>query len=84
MNYSLFITRSAQKEFTKIDKEAALKIKHDIENLSLNPRPAGCIKLKDRSGWRIRSGSYRVIYEIFDNENRVNILHVGHRKDVYR
>jgi mRNA interferase RelE/StbE len=81
---SIIITRSAQKEFVGIDREFALKIKNDIEKLSSEPRPMGCIKLKKREGWRIRSGDYRVIYEINDDLRSINILHVGHRKDVYK
>lgn len=41
-------------------------------------------KLTAREGWRIRVGDYRVIYEIVDREHRVTILHVGHRRDLYR
>ena len=41
-------------------------------------------KLAGREGWRIRVGNYRVIYEIDDSARQVTILHVGHRKDVYR
>jgi len=40
--------------------------------------------LTGRIGWRLRAGRYRVIYEIDDDENRVVVLHVGHRKDIYR
>jgi mRNA-degrading endonuclease RelE of RelBE toxin-antitoxin system len=37
-----------------------------------NPRPPGCIKLRNREGGRIRIGDYRVIYEISD-ENLIVI-----------
>ncbi|MFP5349235.1 MAG: type II toxin-antitoxin system RelE family toxin [Gammaproteobacteria bacterium] len=35
-------------------------------------------------GWRVRCGDYRIIYEINDTDRTVMILHVGHRRDVYR
>ena len=44
----------------------------------------GCRKLSGREGWRIRVGSYRVVYEIDDELQVVTVLHVGHRRDVYR
>ncbi len=37
-----------------------------------------------REGWRIRVGNYRVIYEIDDQAMTVTVLHVGHRRDIYR
>ncbi len=84
MSYQLFITRTAQKEISLIPKEFALNIKEHILKLKNEPRPSGCKKLKDRDGWRIRYSNYRIIYEIDDNSKIIKILHVGHRKDVYR
>jgi mRNA interferase RelE/StbE len=49
-----------------------------------NPRPANCRKLTGRDGWRIRIGDYRVIYEINDAALSLTVLHVGHRREVYR
>ncbi|WP_460694625.1 type II toxin-antitoxin system RelE family toxin [Mucilaginibacter puniceus] len=51
--------------------------------LSSDPRPNGYRKLKGRDGYRIRVGNYRVIYEIFDNILTVDIITLGHRKDIY-
>ena len=34
--------------------------------------------------WRIRSGDYRIIYSIIDNELLVTVVRVGNRRDVYR
>lgn len=51
---------------------------------SKQPRPVGCKRLIGREGWRIRVGSFRIIYEIDDTAKSVIILHIGHRKDVYR
>jgi len=44
----------------------------------------GCRKLVGREGWRIRVGNYRVIYEIDEIRHILTILHVGHRRDIYR
>jgi mRNA interferase RelE/StbE len=55
-----------------------------IRALAENPRPAGCRKLAGREGWRIRAGNYRVVYQIEGDRKAVTILHVGHRRDVYR
>jgi len=42
------------------------------------------LKLTAREGWRIRVGDYRVVYEIADQQRTVTVLHVGHRREVYR
>ena len=54
-----------------------------IAGLEENPRPAGYIKLKGRDAYRIRTGNYRIIYDIFDSELIVDIITLGHRKDIY-
>ena len=53
------------------------------ENLAENPRPKGYKKLKGRTGYRIRVGNYRIIYEIFDDILLIDVIDLGHRKDIY-
>jgi mRNA interferase RelE/StbE len=55
-----------------------------LEELAGDPRPPGIKKLKGREGWRLRIGDYRVIYEIDDTQKIIIVLHVGHRRDIYR
>ena len=84
MSYSIGILRRAQKELAQLPKQEYERIKAAIKNLSQDPRPAGCKKLSGREGWRIRVGDYRVIYEIDDPQQKLTILHIGHRRDVYK
>jgi mRNA interferase RelE/StbE len=51
--------------------------------LANDPRPAGCKKLKGRDGYRIRVGDYRIIYQIIDHVLVVEVVALGHRKDIY-
>ncbi len=83
MEYDVFILRRAQKELANLPKPNYERSRDAIAALSSNPRPTGCKKLSGREGWRIRSGDYRIIYEIDDRQKRITILHVGHRRDVY-
>ena len=84
MSYSLFILRRAQKELASLPAESYQRVKQAIQELSEDARPTGSRKLTGREGWRIRVGDYRVIYEIDDGSSSVTILHIGHRRDVYR
>jgi mRNA interferase RelE/StbE len=34
--------------------------------------------------WRVRTGDYRIVYEINDGELLVLVLAVGHRRDIYQ
>ncbi|WP_420902516.1 type II toxin-antitoxin system RelE family toxin [Pseudoflavitalea rhizosphaerae] len=54
-----------------------------ILDLANNPRPHGYKKLKGRDGYRIRVGDYRVLYNIFDNILTVDVVNLGHRKEIY-
>ena len=84
MSYTVFILRRGQKELSDLPDQSFERVSGAILNLSEDPRPAGCKRLTGREGWRIRVGDYRVIYEIDEESSAVTILHVGHRRDVYR
>lgn len=84
MSYQLAILRRAVKELAQLPEKDRLRIEADIESLATNPRPHGVKKLTGREGYRIRSGDYRVVYEITDRQRTVTVLHVGNRKDIYR
>ena len=83
MIYSLNFSKHAVKELAKINEPYYSNIKQSITNLTQNPRPQGYKKLKGRSGYRIRVGNYRVIYEVIDHELIIDIIALGHRKDIY-
>ena len=84
MTYKVTILRRAQKELAALGGEAYTRVRDAIGGLAEDPRPSGCLKLTGRDGWRIRIGNYRVVYEIDDNGQMVTVLHIGHRRDVYR
>ncbi len=85
MAYRIVIGRSAEKEIRKLPSSVLKRVVNAISELSENPRPDGCKKLKgsDEELWRIRIGDYRVLYFIEDEVQLVDIQRVRHRKDVY-
>ena len=69
VKYSLEIKQSAQKELDAFDNALFTRIDQKILALAVNPRPAGCKKLKGYRGqWRVRVGDWRVLYTI-DNSS---------------
>lgn len=81
--YKVRIERKVQKKLSKIPDPYYFNIKAAILDLSNNPRPRGFIKLKGREGYRIRVADYRIIYEISDEILVVDVIDLGHRKDIY-
>jgi mRNA interferase RelE/StbE len=81
--YKLRIEKAVVKALEKINEPYYSKIKTSILNLATNPRPAGYKKLKGREGFRIRVSDYRIIYDIFDNILTIDVIDLGHRKEIY-
>ena len=84
MKYKLFIEKVALKELSRIPSKEQYRIIISIKNLTEEPRPPGVKKLTGREAWRIRVGNYRIIYEIQDDKLVILIVHIGHKKDIYR
>jgi len=84
MIYKISIQRRAQKELSQLPPGAYEQVREAIFALAHNPRPIGCQKLTARAGWRIRVGDFRIIYEIDDKQQKIEVFHLGHRRDIYR
>ncbi|MBM3701271.1 MAG: type II toxin-antitoxin system RelE/ParE family toxin [Actinobacteria bacterium] len=82
--YRIQILKSADKLLRSLQQKDRIKIAETIQRLSGNPRPVGCMKLKDTNLYRIRIGDYRVIYKIEDELLLVLVIRIGHRKDIYK
>ena len=83
--YKVSIKRSAVKEIEAIpQKRERQRIIRRIGQLATNPRPPRAKKLSGHDKYRLRQGSYRIVYAIDDAEIVVVVVKVGHRKDVYR
>jgi mRNA interferase RelE/StbE len=84
MSYQISIKPAAQRQIKKLTVGIQKDLIQTIENLSEEPRPTGCKKLKGRKDqYCVRSGDYRIIYSIEDVALVVRVVKVGHRRDVY-
>jgi mRNA interferase RelE/StbE len=82
-NYTAVLSKKAQKALDKFSDHIADPILDAIADLEENPKPSGYKKLKGRDGHRIRVGDYRIIYDVFDTELIIDVIALGHRKDIY-
>jgi mRNA interferase RelE/StbE len=82
--YNVTITARAERELKRLDRTTKNRVVKAILDLSPNPRPAGCPKVKSEEGvWRIRVGDWRIGYQINDASSEVTIIRVGHRSEFY-
>ena len=84
-SYSLRIKRSAEKELKKLPAGDLRRVVDRIHDLAQQPRPSGCEKLSgEAERYRVRQGDYRIVYGIDDAVRLIEVVKIGHRRDVYR
>ena len=83
--YKVVINRLQAKRLVPLDKRKADNELSYCQSLGENPRPFGCEKLSGHlDRYRVREDNYRILYSIDDEKLLVDVVKVGHRKDVYR
>lgn len=83
--YSIDFKKSARKSLLSLPKPVIQHISRLIDSLSENPYPAGHKKLSgSEHTYRVRYGDYRVVYSVFNTQLIIQILKIGHLKDIYK
>ncbi|MFF8657867.1 type II toxin-antitoxin system RelE family toxin [Streptomyces huasconensis] len=87
MKYAFRFTTHAQRQLRAIDRQQALRLLTALAALGDDPYrdDADTKKLTGHEGlYRLRVGSFRVVYEIRNDTLIILVVHVGNRRDVYR
>lgn len=85
MSYRVQVAPAAVRQLRKLDPQARRRVQAAVELLAETPRPAGSIKLVGEDNlWRVRTGNYRIVYEVHDGVLLVLVVAVGHRREIYR
>lgn len=85
MTYQVSLAPAAARQMRKFDPQVRRRIQATIELLATNPRPPSATRLVGGAGeWRVRTGDYRIVYEIENDELLVLVLSVGHRREIYQ
>ena len=84
MNWRVEIVRDARKELARLPAQMQTRIARAILALEADPFPNNTKKLKNRDGWRIRVGDYRILYFTKTKARLITIGVIGHRREVYR
>lgn len=87
MAWRIELSEEAEASITKMDRQNQQRFSKFFERLMArdNPRSLG----KALNGplvtfWSYRVGDYRAICDIHDNVLTVEVIRIGHRRDVYR
>ena len=84
-SYQVNWRRSTKKDLRRISQVDVVRILNVVETLSDEPRPVGCKKMSgSECAYRLRVGDYRIIYEVYDDTIIIEVIKVGHRRDVYK
>jgi mRNA interferase RelE/StbE len=79
------LDRRTRRQLDRVREPDFGRISKAILGLEDDPRPPRCRKLRGVQGWRIRVGTWRVIYHINDRERVVTIVEIRRRReDTYR
>lgn len=85
MTYEVSLAPAAARQMRKFDPQVRRRVQAVIELLATDPRPPSAIRLVGGGGeWRVRTGDYRIVYEIEDERLLVLVLSVGHRREIYQ
>jgi mRNA interferase RelE/StbE len=81
--YKIILTNRAIKDLHAIDKTEQRKIGIRIKEYSSDPQKYARKLINPKIGtYRFRIGDYRIVFDL--EEDRMIILRIGHRKDIYK
>ncbi len=82
--YRIIVKQSVSKDLKKVPRKDVERILAAIRSLAKNPHPSQSKKLSGQERYRLRQGSYRILYSIEDDRLMVCVVKVGDRRDIYR
>lgn len=83
--YQVFVARRAIKTLAGLQRKEQQRVRAAIDLLADEPRPPGCVAIAgEPHAYRVRVGVYRIVYEVVDDRLVVQVVRIGHRRDVYR
>jgi mRNA interferase RelE/StbE len=84
------LSNKAEKALNRIDKIYYRRIVDNIKGLSKDPPEGDIVKLKGKEGFRLRVGSFRILYNIVTNtengieQSYINVYKIAQRKEAYK
>ena len=83
MVYKIIWSPKSRDNLKELTPETAKRIIKKVVELELAPYHF-IEKMTDVNCWRLRAGDYRVLLDINEKKKEIQVLKVGHRKNVYK
>jgi len=84
VKYKILIDKKAAEHLAGLPAKIQRQISRKIDTLAQNPYPANCVKIRNTKDiFRIRSGDYRITYQVQKKKVIIFVVRIGHRKDFY-
>ena len=83
MSYTINVGKRVRKAMARFPHQDQLRIRDKLRELAENPRPVGCVAVKNAENrwYRVRVGDYRIVYTVHDDEQAVAVMLVGRRNE---
>ncbi|MFH1127738.1 MAG: type II toxin-antitoxin system RelE/ParE family toxin [archaeon] len=81
--YELIFDEEAIQVLEKLEEQHKIRILNKILETKQDPFRF-FLRLKGRPEYKLRVGDYRVIADIQNNDPRILILYIGHRRNIYK
>lgn len=82
MTYDVEIKPKALKQLKKLPKEITERILRKVIFTKDTPQ-SFMKKLESENIWSLRVGDYRVLVDILEEKRLIEVIKIGHRKDIY-
>lgn len=83
MSFTVVWSSKSKKRLNKLDEKIMVSIIKKVEEIKIDPTRY-LERLKDINAFKLRIGDYRVMIDIDYNKNELNVLTLGHRKNIYK
>jgi|APSaa5957512535_1039671.scaffolds.fasta_scaffold02074_3 mRNA interferase RelE/StbE len=84
MSYDVVWDNKAINFLHKLDPFIAKRIIKLVKSFSKDPRTKQFKKLTNENVFRLRAGNYRILFNFNQKTQTINILEIGHRKNIYK
>lgn len=82
--FQVEISKQAQKSLVKLPQKLQERIARKIDTLIKNPFQGSKLEGKWTDYYCVRVWPYRIIYSIYKNKLIIQVVSIGHRREVYR
>ncbi len=84
-SFRIEVSATAEKQIRRLRREDQVRVLRAIQLLAAEPTPPGSRKIRGYDDvFRIRVGTYRILYRVERRRILIIILKIGQRREIYR